>query len=651
MHKSSSILLILLGLLTLVATPTLAQLDDFGAVDTGPVSVTLEASRPQAKPGDPIVLAVKATLSDEVDQAGKHWHIYPPKELHQGVEIASTIKPTIPDAFVVGQVQWPEPVMVKNAFGKDQPAYEGDVTIYLPLIVKDDAVPGPYELQIEFGYQACNSRCEAPAKEKLTITIEVVEAEQANRPPKNADPDASDTTPDTFEGFDATVFKDLEQGRGVYSESDSSSSSAEIDLYFTKINLSDLGPVALWALLIGISLVGGFLLNFTPCVLPVIPLKIMGLSQSAGSRGKTLLLGTVMFLGVLAFWAVFGVFFALLKQVDSISVLFQKWWFTIGVGVIVAAMAVGMCGLFAVKLPQWVYRINPKHDSLPGSFGFGIMTAVLATPCTAPFMGTALAGSTQLEQDWLVMAVFLAIGVGMGLPYLVLAAFPRLVERMPRTGPGSELLKQVMGLLMLAAAAFFLGTGLNALLSDGTAPPSKLFWWIVGAFVAAAGFWLIWQVFKITPAPIRRGVFAVLGVLLITSGGYGSYTMTRKPPIQWVYYTPEALDTALAKDQVVVLDFTAAWCGNCIALEESVLNSKPVADLLNRDGVVAMKVDITSDKNIDGIELRNSYGYSQIPLLVVLTPEGKPVFKRDWYKQSEVIDAVNRARSETVAER
>ena len=363
-----------------------------------------------------------------------------------------------------------------------------------------------------------------------------------------------------------------------------------------------------------------------------------------------LLLGFVMFLGVLAFWAVFGVFFAFLKQFNTVSELFQQWWFTIGVGVIVAAMAVGMCGLFAVRLPNWVYAINPKHDSIHGSFGFGIMTAVLATPCTAPFMGTALAGSTQLEKDWLVLAVFVAIGVGMGFPYLVLAAFPKLVEKVPRTGPGSELLKQVMGLLMLGAAAFFIGTGINVVISDGTSAPSKLFWFVVGLFVVASGVWLIWQINKLSKSAGRRSVFSTLGLVLILAGAAGSLMLTRKPPIDWVYYTPELLETALEKDKVVVLDFTADWCNNCHFLEATVLNPKPVSELLNSDDIVAMKVDITSPSNVAGTDLLVQMGGKQIPLLVVLSPDGEQVFKRDWYKASEVVYAIEQARDGEVAQ-
>jgi len=642
MTKTSmkAVLPLLAILLVLLPMRVTAQPIGFG---DHPVTLDLVASKDPVRPGDQVILALQVDVSDVVDANGKHWHIYPPKDVHTGIEVASTFVPTAPDSLVIGQVQWPKPILIKNWEDKDQPVYEGRVTIYLPLIVKADAAPGEQTVSVEFGYQPCNSSCIAPTTRTLETTIEVIA--------RDAEATGEDRTDDdVFAGFDPSVWAGLQQGEGVF-EASSSVDGIILDLYITKIDLANMGTLALLALLVGVSLIGGFLLNFTPCVLPVIPIKIMGLSQSAGSRGKMLLLGFVMFLGVLAFWGVFGIFFAFLKQFSSVSALFQQWWFTIGVGVIVAAMAVGMCGLFAVKLPNWVYAINPKHDSLHGSFGFGIMTAVLATPCTAPFMGTALAGSTQLEKDWLVLAVFIAIGVGMGLPYLVLAAFPKLVERVPRTGPGSELLKQVMGLLMLGAAAFFIGTGINVVLSDGTAPPNKLFWWVVGAFVVVAGGWLVLKINGLTQTATRRGVFSALGVVLILAGAAGSHTLTRKPPIDWVYYTPEVLETALEKDNVVVLDFTADWCNNCHFLEATVLNPKPVSDLLNSEGVVAMKVDITSPSNVAGNDLLVEMGGKQIPLLVVLSPDGEQVFKRDWYKASEVVDAVQEAKDGGVAQR
>lgn len=633
--------------LALLALPAMGQDFDGSAFgepveeDTGPVTLTFEASRAQARPGDQIILALQVDISQMPDKNGKTWHIYPPPHLHlkDAVEEASELKPTVPDEFIVGAIQWPKPTTIINWDDKEQPVYEEQVLIYVPLIVKDDAAPGKHTIAIDFHYQPCNSQCIRGQDRTLELEIEIVA--------RDADVAGSTNRSDEaiFAEFDTTVWAGLQKGEGVYKE------SILLDLYFFEVDLAELGPAALLSVLFAVALLGGLLLNFTPCVLPVIPIKIMGLSQSAGSRGKMLVLGSVMFLGVLTFWAVFGVFFAFLKQFNSVSALFQEWWFTIGVGVIVAAMAVGMCGLFSVRLPRWVYAINPKHDSLHGSFGFGVMTAVLATPCTAPFMGTALAGSTQLEQDWLVMAVFIAIGVGMGLPYLVLAAFPQLISRIPRTGPGSELLKQVMGLLMLAAAAFFIGTGINVVLSDGSAAPSKLFWWVVGALIVAAGGWLVYKINALGSKPGKRIVFSSLGLLLVLSGCAGTVALTKKPPIEWAYYTPEALEAALAEGNVVVLDFTADWCSNCIALEQGVLNPQPVSGLLNSDGVVAMKVDITSTANVDGQALLNEMGSKQIPLLVVLSPDGEQVWKRDWYKASDVVDAIRTAKGNPAAQK
>src|SRR5690606_27795116 len=201
-----------------------------------------------------------------------------------------------------------------------------------------------------------------------------------------------------------------------------------------------------------------------PFGLAVVPIRIIGLSQAAGNRSRMLMLGTVMSLGVVLVWV--GLATAIVVStrlftggITSTNQLFQYPAFPITVGLVIAVMAVGLCGLFAVRLPNFVYSINPKHDSISGSLGFGVMTAVLSTPCTAPFMGTAAAWATT-RNPGIALAVFAAVGVGMALPYQILSMNPKLVDRMPRTGPASELIKQVMGLLMLAAAFYFIGTGL-----------------------------------------------------------------------------------------------------------------------------------------------------------------------------------------------
>ncbi|MCW5213892.1 hypothetical protein VU13_00975 [Desulfobulbus sp. US5] len=149
-------------------------------------------------------------------------------------------------------------------------------------------------------------------------------------------------------------------------------------------------------LLLIIAAFGGMLLNFTPCVLPLIPIKIISLSYAAKNRRQCILLGVFMSLGVLVFWLGLGVMIALVSGFSATNQLFQYPVFTITVGLVIAVMAGGMFDFFSLQLPAFVYMIHPEQDTLKGSFGLGILAAVLSTPCTAPFMGAAAAwASTQ----------------------------------------------------------------------------------------------------------------------------------------------------------------------------------------------------------------------------------------------------------------
>jgi thiol:disulfide interchange protein len=404
------------------------------------------------------------------------------------------------------------------------------------------------------------------------------------------------------------------------------------------------------AVMIAMALLGGFMLNLTPCVLPVIPIKIMSLAASADNRARCLMLGAATSGGVLAFWLGIGAAIAIsvsLATGDDIGFgssnqLFQYPLFTIGVGIAIAVMAVGMCGLFAVQLPKWVYKINPSHDTILGSVGMGVMTAVLSTPCTAPFMGSAAAwAATRPAATTLV--VFAAIGTGMAIPYFVLAAFPKLVQKMPRTGPASELIKQIMGLLMLAAAFYFVGTGIAGMIVDPPDPPSRLYWWAVALVIAGAGGWLAYRTIQLTPSSVKRGAFGGFGVLLVLIGVMLGVKMTDKGPIDWTYYTPDRMATVEQGDQAIVLEFTADWCINCLALERTVLHDPRVVALLNDPAVMAMKVDLTGNNKAGNRKLI-AVGRRTIPLLIIYKPNGEEVFRSDAYTVNQIVEAITTAR-------
>ncbi len=402
-------------------------------------------------------------------------------------------------------------------------------------------------------------------------------------------------------------------------------------------------------LLLVVAALGGLLLNFTPCVLPVIPIKIMSISQTGASWRRSFTLGLAMSLGVVAFWLLLGGLIAGVAGFTAANQLFQYPLFTLGVGVFIAVMAVGMTGLFSVTLPQSVYKYNPGKDTLGGSFMFGILTAVLSTPCTAPFMGAAAAWAAT-QAPVLTLATFGAIGIGMAAPYMVLSAFPQLVRKMPRTGPASELDQAGHGSAD-AGCRRLLHRRRPVAASWPSRPrrPSRLYWWGVAAFVAAAGIWLAWRTVQISHRTVTRVVFVGLGALMAVGSVYLASGFVQQGPIPWQYYTPERFEEAKANGQTVVMEFTAEWCLNCKTLEETVLKNPQVVALLNEADVVPMRVDLTGN-NTAGNAMLKAVDRVTIPLLVVFAPDGREVYKADFYTVDQVVAAVGEARGMAVSE-
>jgi thiol:disulfide interchange protein len=524
------------------------------------------------------------------------------------------------DELTIEAIRYPQAHAASVDFiSGDLMSFEGLAIVYLPMKLDHGIKASRLHIKVKIAYQACDvTLCAFPATVVLEASLPVAEP---NRPPLK-------------------VNRALFAG---YSQASTTASSGGVGFDLFGLNFS-IDTTNLWGfiLLLLTASIGGALLNFTPCVLPLVPIKIISLSNAAADQKRCLALGLTMFSGVLVFWLGIGTAIALITGFTATHQLFQYPVFTIAVGAVIAVMAFGMCGLFSVRLPNFIYRINPTQDTLQGSFVLGILTAILATPCTAPFMGAAAAWAAT-QPPATTLATFAAIGIGMALPYLVLSARPRLVQKMPHTGPASVLIKEVMGLFMMAAAAYFIGTGLSGMLMEPPNPPAKLYWFSVMGFTAAGGLWLAYRTIRITSRKTLRVIFAGLGILLFVGSAYGVLRLTDKGPIDWVYYTPERFAAATENRKIIVMVFTAEWCLNCKALEEGVLKSEKITRLLAEADIVPMKVDITGNNPWGKKKLKET-GNLTIPLLVIYSPKGREVFRSDFYTIDQVVEGIETAR-------
>lgn len=651
-------------LLLLILTPLLALASTARAQVTFTATPASEEVRveviPQTLTPAPGQLVPIAIVFNHADS----WHIHtsapkPPPGVEEGVLIPTEITPAAIPSLAFAPVQWPATKTIAfDLLGTGKPSpydvYAGRAIAYLPVRIGPEAKPSStITLPIEISYQACNdTMCLPPDGATATVTFTIA----ATSPKLTTSPEFAN-----FDPTKATTTVVPPTPRDAGAEAQRISGSPPSSSFFG-LSLGTLTGGSGLLILSALGALGGFILNLTPCVLPVIPIKIMTLTQGAADSRKSIILGLWMSLGVFAFWLALGVVAVSATAWADPSRVFGIWWVTAGIGAIIGVMALGIMGLFTFNLPQSVYAINPSAKSPGGSFLFGVMTAVLGLPCFGFVAGALLPAAAAIGPS-ATIAVFASMGVGMALPYAILTAKPSLIAKVPRTGPASELVKQVMGLLLLAAAAFFLGSGLLALVQDKPYLGKVLHWWAVALLGTLAGGWLAVRTIQITKSLPRQAFFSIVGLLIAAVGIYAAWSFTDREardhaiadearakaantselvPGIWNKYNQPAIDRALASGKIVVMDYTAEWCLNCKALKAAVLDVDPVRSALQGNNILKVEVDLTSTRAPGWAKLR-SLGQTGIPLLTVQGPGLPKPWLSNAYTSGDVLDALARA--------
>ncbi len=401
---------------------------------------------------------------------------------------------------------------------------------------------------------------------------------------------------------------------------------------------------------LGLALIGGLILNLMPCVLPVLSIKLLSVVSHGGREtGPVRVSFLASAAGILVSFLVLAAVAVALKaggMAAGWGIQFQQPLFLTAMAVVVSLFAANLFGFFEIPLPRALADLaggrGGEGHGLASHFLTGAFATLLATPCSAPFLGTAV-GFALARGVVEILLVFAALGLGLALPYLLVAAFPALATRLPRPGPWMVTLRRILGLALVATAVWLLSVlavqiGLTATL-------------IVGALLLALGLVLALASRLPRPAVLAAALAAALGAFLTPAA------FSVQPPVlqaredagDWEPFDQARIAELVASGAVVFVDVTADWCITCQVNKTLVIDSDAVSDVLGNGEVIAMRGDWTLPSQ-EISDYLASFGRYGIPFNAVYgpgAPQGEPL--PELLSVDAVLSALERAGSSQLA--
>lgn len=377
-----------------------------------------------------------------------------------------------------------------------------------------------------------------------------------------------------------------------------------------------------------LALLGGALLNLMPCVFPVLSIKALGLVALTGAdRSRARAHGLAYSAGILvSFWALAGLLIALRYTGQKLGWGFhlQSPQFLIALSALLFLLGLNLLGIFELGLGlTQLGQVTAERHGYGGAFATGVLATVVATPCTAPFMGTAV-GFALAQPALPALLIFSALGCGLALPYLLLLFIPGALRMLPRPGAWMETFKQAMAFLLFATVvwlAWVLGV------QGGAAAVVALLGGLLGAGIAG---WLLHRWPEQRTAQAAAGLLILLAVAVPiwtlrpveessaqrSQGAQSAGAQSPSDDLAWEDFSPEQLALYRRAGRPVFLDFTAAWCVSCKVNELLIIRSPEVRTRLRELGVVPMKADWTNQDAVITQALAE-FGRSGVPFYAI----------------------------------
>jgi len=578
-HRGGSLQLLIVIFL-LISPPMWSQLQEpqlpqrSGGADSD--SVTVEGfdtggAMNQEPPKALIELADDSVPLDHSGQAGFAVRYSFPEGFYQSLR-KDFFYLALPEGspFVIRELDYPSGTVEDN-----ETKYYGEATLEARIALSESVRPGEYRLPVTAAYQLCDEAgtCYFPQEESLEITVRV---------PEQVSPAGAET----------------------WSEAGSESSGES------------------WTLLLRFllfALIGGVLLNVMPCVLPVLSIRALNLvKQSGNSRGEIFRGSLFYTLGVLASLLILALVVIALKlsgEMVGWGFQFQNPLFTVFLIVVIFAFSLSLFDVYVFQAPSMNRSLQrASNKGYLGSFFNGIIAVLLATPCTAPLLGSAL-GFAFSQSPPVILGIFGMVGLGFALPFLLIGLRPGLIKKIPKPGAWMNTFKELMGFLLLATVIYLMWI-LQYQISEAEML-SLLIFLLVLAFV----LWIYGKYAKPTASSGRKWILLLLSIILLVSAGgrllrFDGDTETSKTSSMyegWREFSPELLADYRQAEEPVLVIFSAKWCTVCKLNEESVLKTERADRLFDQHGVQVLYGDYTNEDPVIGEWIR-SYGRAGVPV-------------------------------------
>jgi len=487
------------------------------------------------------------------------YHCY--SQYHKGPETKSRIDVSVSDDFTqTGKFVPDHPPHIYPKDGAEYETFEVEVVWIAPFTLAEGVNPEDLGIELVYYGQACDeSGCEFPVAQQQMAAFDSYDADLVVRKPdKGFDPSSAAATPE-LEKKSAEIAdtpEQLEKLAGLY--------DVNSKINYVRLDGST-GNGSFMTALIG-AFLGGMLLNLMPCVFPVLGLKVMGFVEQAGNDPKKIRLHGLAFAFGLIFsmWVLAGAILVI-KATGSDVAWGQQMsnsYFIGGVVILLFVLGLNLVGVFEMGLFMTRVGGGEKKEGYTGSFVSGIITTLVATPCSGPFLGAAM-GYTLAQPPIVALFLFTIFGLGIAMPYLVMSFFPALIKVLPRPGEWMETFKKLMAFTLFAAAAFFAKAFAVLTGYDGMG----LF--LIAMCVISLGLFFYGKYSPEYVKGSKRYVWGWLAPLLICGSGLWMYTSAAKyeaPQLAskisedgWRPWVPGRVEQQLTQKKAVWVDYTADW--------------------------------------------------------------------------------------------